>query len=89
MTNVLGLIGALSWILFRGIFFVIYLVYPVFDRFVFHPIEDKIAAEYIYWPSVYISMMLWALLVMDYIWIGAMVKALALLIFPKNKNINK
>lgn len=38
LTNIFGFVGVLSWIVLRGICFVKYLVYPVFDRFIFHPI---------------------------------------------------
>jgi hypothetical protein len=34
-------------------------------------------------------MMLWALTAMDYVWIGAMIKALLVLVFPKDKNSSK
>jgi hypothetical protein len=79
----LGAIAVLSWILFRGIWFVYYLVYPVFIRYLFHPISDSVAGNIIYWPSVFISMMLWALLVMDYIWIFALLKALVVMVMKK------
>ncbi len=75
--------GVLSWIILRGYMFLTYLVYPVYDRYLFYPIKDQIAGDIVYWPTFYICMMLWALLAMDYIWILASIKAMAALILPK------
>lgn len=80
--------GVLSWIILRGYMFLKYLVYPVYDRFLFYPLKDEVAGHIVYWPAFYISMMLWALLAMDYVWIFASIKAIVALILPKkNKNI--
>jgi len=81
IVNFLGVIGVLSWIVFRGVLYPLYLVYPVSVRFLFYLPQNDLAADLVYWPGAYVCLMLWILLVMDYIWIFTMTKGLIMIIF--------
>lgn len=86
MVNILGVLGVGSWVFFRGIVYPKYLVYPYFDRLVNHMPPNHEGTEIVFWPGAYISLMLWILLIMDYVWIFAICKGLVtILTSPKSK----
>merc|ERR1711862_1033418 len=67
---VLGFFGSMSWLVMRGILYPIYLVGPVFYRFVILIADSQNEVyELIYWPGAYIALMVVTLQIMDYIWI--------------------